>query len=168
MHITDLRRNIYKKLKKNYQKWDINFDLFFFQKLLIQLFLISKYWRKKFHKFYISTYRYRLSVSADKWKMLSVFYRYRPIRKLNLSVLIGIGRYEKKLIDRTLSKIPHHEETWCLHINKNIHFTEVTLTILELPCLPYIIFIVYRYRYYRYRYRPIWKISYRHFISIGR
>ena len=23
-------------------------------------------------------------------------------------------------------------------LNKNIHFTEVTLTILELPCLPYI------------------------------
>ena len=35
-------------------------------------------------------------------KFISVFYRYRPIRKLDLSAVIGIGRYGKKLIDRTL------------------------------------------------------------------
>ena len=49
-------------------------------------------------------YRYRLLVSADKEKIISVYYRYRPIRKFNLSVIIGIGRYEKMLIDRTLKK----------------------------------------------------------------
>ena len=45
---------------------------------------------------------YRLSVSADMEKFLLVIYRYRPIRKFDLSVVIGIGRYGKKLIDRTL------------------------------------------------------------------
>ena len=45
---------------------------------------------------------YRLSVSADMEKFLSVIYRYRPIRKFDLSVVIGIGRYGKKHIDRTL------------------------------------------------------------------
>ena len=33
---------------------------------------------------------------------ISVFYWYRPIRKLRLSGFIGIGRYEKKLIGLTL------------------------------------------------------------------
>ena len=47
---------------------------------------------EKLHQIYFSTYRYRLSVSADKKKFILVFYRYRQIRKLNLSVLIGIGR----------------------------------------------------------------------------
>ena len=41
-------------------------------------------------------------VSADMKKLISVFYRYRPIRKFHLSGFIGIGRYEKKLIGRTL------------------------------------------------------------------
>ena len=40
---------------------------------------------------------------------ISVFYRYRPIRKLSLSGFIGIGRYEKKLIGRTLPR--RHEGT---------------------------------------------------------
>ena len=35
-------------------------------------------------------------------KFISVIYRYRPIRKLDLSAVIGIGRYGKKLIDCTL------------------------------------------------------------------
>ena len=35
-------------------------------------------------------------------KFILVIYRYRPIRKLDLSAVIGIGRYGKKLIDRTL------------------------------------------------------------------
>ena len=45
---------------------------------------------------------YQLSVSADKTKNISVFYRYRTIRNSNLSVIIRIGRYEKKLIGRPL------------------------------------------------------------------
>ena len=43
--------------------------------------------------------RYR----ADMKKILSVIYRIGQFEKWDLSVLIGIGRYEKKLIDRTLS-----------------------------------------------------------------
>ena len=43
-----------------------------------------------------------LSVSADMKNFMAVFYQYRPIRKLSLSGFIGIGRYEKKLICRTL------------------------------------------------------------------
>ena len=35
-------------------------------------------------------------------KLILVFYRYQPIRKFHLSGSIGIGRYEKKLIGRTL------------------------------------------------------------------
>ena len=35
-------------------------------------------------------------------KIISVFYRYRPIRKLYLSACIGIGQYEKKLIGCSL------------------------------------------------------------------
>ena len=45
-----------------------------------------------------------VSVSANMKNVISVFYRYRPIRKLSLSGFIGIGRYEKKLISRTLAK----------------------------------------------------------------
>ena len=32
-------------------------------------------------------------------------HRYRPIRKLQLSVIIGIGRYEKKVIGRPLGYV---------------------------------------------------------------
>ena len=48
------------------------------------------------------------SVSADMKKILSVIYRIGRFKKWNLSVLIGIGRYEKKLIGRTLrgSRLP--------------------------------------------------------------
>ena len=46
---------------------------------------------------------YRLSVSADMEKSISVIYRYRPIRKLDISVIIGIGRYGKIHIIRTLT-----------------------------------------------------------------
>ena len=42
------------------------------------------------------------SVSADFNKILSVIYRIGRFKKWHLSVLIGIGRYEKKLIGRTL------------------------------------------------------------------
>ena len=44
-----------------------------------------------------------VSVSADMKKLISVFYWYRPIRKLYLSAFIGIGRYEKRLIGRPLA-----------------------------------------------------------------
>ena len=44
-----------------------------------------------------------VSLSADMKNIISVFYRYRPIRKLSISGFIGIGRYEKKLIGHTLS-----------------------------------------------------------------
>ena len=49
-------------------------------------------------------YIYSISVSADMKNIISVFYRYRPIRKLSLLGFIGIGRYEKKLIGRTLTR----------------------------------------------------------------
>ena len=49
-----------------------------------------------------SSYRLSVSVSADMEKFLSVIYRDRPIRKFDLSVVIGIGRYGKSHIDRTL------------------------------------------------------------------
>ena len=55
----------------------------------------------KIHK--LQNLSYRLSVSADMEKFLSVIYRYRPIRKFILSVVIGIGRYGKKHIDHTLN-----------------------------------------------------------------
>ena len=42
------------------------------------------------------------SVSADMKKKLSVIYRISRFKKWHLSVYIGIGRYEKKLIGRTL------------------------------------------------------------------
>ena len=43
------------------------------------------------------------SVSADMKKYISVIYRIGQFRKWDLSVLIGIGRYGKKLIGHTLS-----------------------------------------------------------------
>ena len=45
--------------------------------------------------------------------MISVFYRFRPIRKLYLSACIGIGRYEKKLIGCSLD---------CFIVNKYLSF----------------------------------------------
>ena len=42
------------------------------------------------------------SVSADMKKRISVIYRIGRFKKWLLSVHIGIGRYEKKLIGRTL------------------------------------------------------------------
>ena len=46
------------------------------------------------------------SVSADLKKSISVIYRIGRFKKWNLSVYIGIGRYEKKLIGRTLKHFP--------------------------------------------------------------
>ena len=48
------------------------------------------------------------SVSADMKKILSVIYRIGQFKKWHLSVLIGIGRYEKKLIGRTLLMVVHY------------------------------------------------------------
>ena len=45
------------------------------------------------------------SVSANMKKRLSVIYRIGRFKKWHLWVYIGIGRYEKKLISRTLSKV---------------------------------------------------------------
>ena len=45
------------------------------------------------------------SVSADMKKKLSVIYRIGRFKKWHLSVYIGIGRYEKKLIGRTLNDV---------------------------------------------------------------
>ena len=42
------------------------------------------------------------SVSANMKKILLAIYRIGRFEKWDLSVLIGIGRYEKKLIGRTL------------------------------------------------------------------
>ena len=43
------------------------------------------------------------SVSADMKKRISVIYRIGRLKKWHLSVHIGIGRYEKNLIGRTLN-----------------------------------------------------------------
>ena len=45
------------------------------------------------------------SVSADLKKRISVIYRIGRFKKWDLSVYIGIGRYEKKLIGRTLTPL---------------------------------------------------------------
>ena len=42
------------------------------------------------------------SVSANLKKRISVIFRIGRFKKWDLSVYIGIGRYEKKLIGRTL------------------------------------------------------------------
>ena len=44
-----------------------------------------------------------LSVLADMKNVISVFYQYRPLRKLSVSGFIIIGQYEKKLISHTNS-----------------------------------------------------------------
>ena len=48
-------------------------------------------------------YRLSVLVSANKTKIIFVFYQYRPIRNCNLSVVIGIDRHEKRLIGRPLA-----------------------------------------------------------------
>ena len=45
-------------------------------------------------------YQYQMGIGRYEKSML-VFYRYWPLRKLNLSVHISIGQYEKQLIGRT-------------------------------------------------------------------
>ena len=52
-----------------------------------------------------------VSLSADMKKLILVFYRYRPIRKLYLSAFIGIGRYEKRLIGHPL-RYPDVGKNW--------------------------------------------------------
>ena len=55
------------------------------------------------------------SVSADMKKILSAIYRIGRFEKWDLSVLIGIGRYEKKLIGRTLTLIFNKFYNFCFH-----------------------------------------------------
>ena len=70
-------------LKKNFY-WK-NFSIAFLREIIL-----------------FNVYRLSVSVSADMEKSISVIYRYRPIRKLDISVIIGIGRYGKIHIVRTL------------------------------------------------------------------
>ena len=58
------------------------------------------YFLKKYYNIMYIGYRYWYQ--PIRQKIISFFYRYRPIRNLNLSVIIGIGQYEKKLIGRPL------------------------------------------------------------------
>ena len=91
-YVTDLMRKIWDKFEKNHQKWDLGSYLGFFLKNLNDTFFLDwQKMKKNCHKLYISIYRYQLSVLAEKWKIISVFYRYRPIRKLNLSVQSNIS-----------------------------------------------------------------------------
>ena len=46
-------------------------------------------------------YRYQLSVLADKEKIILKYYQYWPIQIFNLLVIIGIGQYEKLIINNT-------------------------------------------------------------------
>ena len=54
-------------------------------------------------------YRLSVLVSADMGIFISVIHRYRPIRKLDLLVIIGIGQYGKIHIVRTLVLPYNHE-----------------------------------------------------------
>ena len=66
--------------------------------------ILNSEYREGFLKIYvISVSVISVSVSADMKKLISVFYRYRPIRKFHISGFIGIGQYEKKPIGRTLT-----------------------------------------------------------------
>ena len=58
------------------------------------------YFLKKYYNLMYIGYRYRYQ--PIRQKNISVFYWYRPIRNLNLLVIIGICQYEKKLIGRPL------------------------------------------------------------------
>ena len=51
-------------------------------------------------------------------KFISVFYRYRPIRKLELSAVIGIGRYGKKA---------YRSYTGLTHIKFNFEIPDIIL-----------------------------------------
>ena len=59
----------------------------------------------------IDVYRYRYRIGIGRYeKILSVIYRIGRFEKWDLSVLIGISRYEKKLIGRTLTGCILEEE----------------------------------------------------------
>ena len=93
---TNLTRKIWKKLLKM-RLFSCTYN-WIFEKPFMYSFSCSAWCAKKeellisYFLLVNSTYRYGLSVSANKNKNLLVFYRYRPIRKLKISVLIGIGR----------------------------------------------------------------------------
>ena len=65
----------------------------------------------------ISVSALSVSVLADMKNVISVFDRYRPIRKLSVSGFISIGRYEKKLISRALSGVVtgQNDGSWCYY-----------------------------------------------------
>ena len=84
------------------------------------------------------------SVSADMKKRISVIYRIGQFGEWHLSVFIGIGRYEKKLIGRTLTIV----------VGLNLKIENFHIGILSVSAAKKIEFI------WLYRYRPIWKKAY--------
>ena len=62
----------------------------------------EKYFLEKMPYIIFIVYRYSVLLSANMKNAILVFYWYWPTRKLSLSGFISIGRYEKKLIGRTL------------------------------------------------------------------
>ena len=86
---------IKKPTKYGYVNHSHKSKFFLFQEKIIFYFIF-------YRNILFIVYQLSVSVSADMGKFISVIYRYWPIRKLDLSAVIGIGRYEKKLIDRTL------------------------------------------------------------------
>ena len=80
--------------------------------------MCEKLWKWKFFMYFLTIFYVSVltSVSADYAIVISVLasvsadmkiryiggYRYRPIWKSDISVVIGIGRYEKMLIGRPL------------------------------------------------------------------
>ena len=95
--LLDLMRKIWKKSPK--MRLGILLGFFF----LNPEWYIFPWLAKNEEKLPQITYKY-ISLSADKWKIISVFYRYRPIRKLDLSVLISIVADMKK----SLSIVHYH------------------------------------------------------------
>ena len=76
----------------------------------------------------------------------------------------------KQLSQKEFEKCPK----W-LKKPKTFHSKLETLRYETIPIILFILILwgknyllYYRYRCYRYRYRPIWKLSYRYFIGIGR
>ena len=75
-----------------------------------------------------------ISVSADTDKIPIYFFSYRPIRKLNLSAIIGIGRYEKKLIGRPLATVNSRNVEICFKKTRSrIHRHTVPSRLPNIP-----------------------------------
>ena len=71
--------------------------------------ILNKAASKKLFDFYLRRYGILVSdwyqLSANKKKSISVIYRIGQFKKWALLVYIGIGRYERKLISRTLAVV---------------------------------------------------------------